>query len=461
MTTFYVEPFVLPYIPTDFEDMDWSIPNLNAEEEGQAKPGVPNETPASTPAFDFSSLKAYEICEILRRENHFANKGGRVYAYKEGVYKWADDSLRTQLYNRIGPSWSPNKVNSVLQGLLDSSPQIPDVFDINLINCKNGIVDLTTGELKPHDPDLLTLVQIPHNWNPDATCPRIDQFISEVFPTDNTLIAYEIAGYVCSTDTSMQKAILFYGDGNNGKSVMLRLIERLIGEGNYSAVALQKIENFRLADSIYGKLANICGDISPKSVENTDTFKKLTGGDSVTADYKHGHAFTFRPFSTLIFSCNEYFRSIDHSEGFKRRWLHVPFNATIENPDPYLGEKLHTESELEGFLYKSLLALRDVQTAQGFTESVSTDEAKRNFADAIDVVSTFLNSGEVIFDSTMRVRKSQLFAKYVQWCEADNRGVQGKQKFNRSVAKHPNIVHKLDDGYEVWQGIGLPQDYHS
>jgi putative DNA primase/helicase len=70
---------------------------------------------------------------------------------------------------------------------------------------------------------------LPVSYDPKATCPNIDQFVAEVFPDDSTHLAYEIAGWLLTPLTSLQKAILLKGQGGNGKSVFIKILTRLLG----------------------------------------------------------------------------------------------------------------------------------------------------------------------------------------------------------------------------------------
>ena len=130
------------------------------------------------------------------------------------------------------------------------------------INVQNGILNVRTRQLRPHDPDFLSPVQLPVDYNPRATCLAWERCVVDVFPDDSHQIAYQIPGWLMVPDRSIQKSVLLTGEGGNGKSVYLDGIRRFLGSGNTSAIPLQKLEANRFACArLIGKLANICTDL--------------------------------------------------------------------------------------------------------------------------------------------------------------------------------------------------------
>jgi putative DNA primase/helicase len=81
------------------------------------------------------------------------------------------------------------------------------------------------------------------------------------------------------------------------------------------------------AVNLYGKLENLCDDLSSRHLGDTSLFKRVVGGDPITADRKHRDPITSRPFARLLFSANEYPQSADASSGFYDRWVAIPFAA--------------------------------------------------------------------------------------------------------------------------------------
>ena len=65
---------------------------------------------------------------------------------------------------------------------------------------------------------------------------------------------------------------------------------------------------FRTA-TLFGKLANLAGDLDSRWLTNTATFKAITGGDAIQGEYKYGAVFDFQPWALPFYSANKAFGS--------------------------------------------------------------------------------------------------------------------------------------------------------
>ena len=134
---------------------------------------------------------------------------------------------------------------------------------------------------------MLTTNQIPIPWTPGATARTVERFLKEVLPEDAISLVEELIGYALYPGNPFRKAVMLLGPGGNGKSVLLRLIAALLGKENVAAVPIQTMGEDRFAaSSLFGKLANICGDLDARAIQRTDLFKQVTGGDPIFAQ-KH------------------------------------------------------------------------------------------------------------------------------------------------------------------------------
>jgi len=198
----------------------------------------------------------------------FARGGGQLYFYSDGVYRLARTFLLKYLTRLLESDWTPGRADAVYRFCLDASQELWEKPPLRIINVKNGLLDLDSAELRPHDPTFLSAVQRACHFNPDSECPAIERFVKEVFPLDALRLAYELAGWLAVPDTGWQKAVMLVGTGHNGKGTYLRLLTALLGAENVSTLTMQSISDNRFSTAdLYGKLANICGDIPQKPLE--------------------------------------------------------------------------------------------------------------------------------------------------------------------------------------------------
>jgi len=328
-----------------------------------------------------------------------------------------------------------------------------------IINVKNGLLDIRTKELKPHTPEYLSRIQINAEYNPDAKCPKIDKFISEIVPEKYRKLLYQIPAYCLFPDYKYEKAFMLVGDGENGKSTYLNLITHFLGEDNVSHVSLQSLTNNRFARSrLIGKLANIFADIPSTKLYSTGDFKTLTGGDRMEGEKKFKDSVPFRNRAKLIFSANELPPVNDRTWAFWRRWILIEFPYKFdgkERPkDPNILKKLTTREELSGFLNKIIDEYVNL-LRNGFIEQTDLGEIWMRRSNS---VYAFVRD-RLERDVNSFVPKEDLYKEYVEYCDENDLAPVAKNKFGNSLPKEiPTTTQKILYGgkrVKVWSGIRL------
>ena len=232
-------------------------------------------------------------------------------------------------------AWSRRLAEEAIEYIRVGAPQLLERPSLDEINVRNGILNVSTHQLRAHDPDFLCSVQLPVAFDAAATCLAWERQITETFPEDAAQagIAWEIIAWLMTPDTRIQKALLLLGEGGTGKSTFLRALTEFLGEENVSNLPLHKLETERFsAARLVGKLANICADLPSTHLETSSIFKAITGGDRIAGEYKYGPGFDFTPFARLVFSANQPPRSRDASNAFYQRWTVLPFDRAFEGP---------------------------------------------------------------------------------------------------------------------------------
>lgn len=135
--------------------------------------------------------------------------------------------------------------------------------DTRAINCLNGELHFREGgwHLEPHDKQSYGTTQIPIFYDPKAAAPRFEQFLDEVFEGDEDaetkkILVCELLGYSLLTSCEFEKFVILLGSGANGKSVLLHIIEQLVGTSQVSAVQPSQFDNRFQRAHLFGKLVN-------------------------------------------------------------------------------------------------------------------------------------------------------------------------------------------------------------
>src|SRR5262245_31038666 len=148
--------------------------------------------------------------------------GGHLYHYRDGVFRFDGRERVEQVCQRVlGERFKPRHAREVVEVLRGGHQEIPDEQNPDLLNVANGMLDWRTADLLPHDPELLSTIQLPVAWNPDATSPAIDTFLSQVLPADAQRFTREAIGYTAIAEAFLRQAFMLLGSGSNGKSTFL------------------------------------------------------------------------------------------------------------------------------------------------------------------------------------------------------------------------------------------------
>src|SRR5699024_10375023 len=113
---------------------------------------------------------------------------------------------------------------------------MPSEFDANdmLLNAENGYIDLSSGELLPHDIDKMFSRKANYEYTDKMDAPTWEKFLEDIFDSDYEVIRYiqKAIGYSLTGSTKEQVMFVLFGSGRNGKSIFVETISEILG--NYS-----------------------------------------------------------------------------------------------------------------------------------------------------------------------------------------------------------------------------------
>jgi P4 family phage/plasmid primase-like protien len=387
-------------------------------------------------------FKAHTFATDLA-EDTAIDGAGAFWSYENGVWNYNKDTHIKTLTSTFGDSyqisWS-TLVHDHLKSILALEGKvILDEPDKYLINVQNGMYNWKTGHKVDHDQKYLSTVQLNVSYDPSATCPNFDKWLSETLPGDEQL-GLEVIGYMMMSGNPFHTVPLLVGSGRNGKSTYLRIIEKMIGDRNISGLDLNQLSTDKFAPvAMYGKLANICPDIHQKHLSNTGMLKRVTGGDSIQGERKGQDSFQFTPWATLIFSTNELWSSSDTSDAYFERWLPIPFNQKFSANGTFDENILY--SEMNGIFNKAMAALRNLHKNHGFSKSDSQKKLEAEFLLSADPVMQWLSDPDYVTianpeetNVSIRSKKTDLFISYQAYRKGRTNGLDRK-KFYESLEK--------------------------
>ncbi|MFF4963264.1 phage/plasmid primase, P4 family [Streptomyces sp. NPDC001222] len=109
----------------------------------------------------------------------------------------------------------------------------------DLLNCPNGVVDLTTGELTAHDPELYLTKVTNVKYNPKAAHQDWDTALTALPKECAEWFQVKAGQGITGHRPSDDRMVILQGGGENGKSTMLDGIQEALGD--YAVVVSDRV----------------------------------------------------------------------------------------------------------------------------------------------------------------------------------------------------------------------------
>jgi len=414
--------------------------------------------------------KAQQIIKRLHVRTLSSGNWAQLVSYdkKSGLYTVGDKQIKLAAQSAWGKSVKEQHIREIMSAIVRNAETI-DPRHINnperqIIVFKNGVLDLKSGELKTHSPEWLHTIGIPHNYNSEATCVHFERFIGEVLPLEAHRLVKQLLGFLLIPSTDFRKFFVFLGEGANGKSTLLKVIEAMLGAENVSHQSLHALGDNRFASfELFGKLANIYADLEDYDVRKTGFLKQITAGDTISYERKFKDPFSAPVTARLVFSANRMPRIADESEAISDRIILVDFPYRFEEAqqDKKLIYKLTAEEEIEGILAKwAIPGLKKLLSKGQFDIPRRGQELLQVYRRQCDPFSDFVHQ-RLEAHPDRWITRQDLYDRYACWCDNQEVGELSYQEFNRRISAHfkiPNNEWRAPKTRQrAWPGIGLTQ----
>lgn len=395
------------------------------------------------------------LCYVLVRDN--GKQGLIKYVYENGCYRLYADNMLMGIIKQYIADYDEElvkmgKVSETLQHITtDLNYVTQEELNANedLINFSNGLLRITANNvtLAPPSPDILSTIQIPCSWTGKETpTPVFDRYMYTLTNGDKDIeqLLLEFIG-VCISNIKgwrMKKALFLVGDGDTGKSQLKSLVERLLGKGNFIGIDLKEIEARFGTGAVYGTRLAGSSDMSFLSVDELKTFKKITGGDSLYAEFKGQQAFEFT-YNGLLWFCMNRLPKFGGDDG---KWVYdrimvvcCPNVIPKNKQDKTLLDKMYAERN--GIVYKAVNALqRVIANGYRFSEPDSVSLAREKYMSENNTVFSFYEecmcewpNGKINKHCTT----GRIYKVYQGWCRENNNGfAKTAKEFRETIASY-------------------------
>lgn len=234
-----------------------------------------------------------------------------------------------------------------------------------LIPFDNGIYNFVHDRFLSFSPYVFLTHQLGGMYNPRIENHPVEEIYKKILPNAETRrFFYEIVGYsLYSTEMFPPAIFVIYGPGHTGKSALQRAVTALAGENNISSLDLAQLSGDFTTVMLIGKLINICGETGSKQTRfdagvDGELLKRLSDGQEITVQRKHGQPFQIRNSAKLWFVTNTIPDFGDSSSGIYRRVYIIPCRVEQDDKDR-IYDKMTEYTAISWLANKALAGYRD------------------------------------------------------------------------------------------------------
>lgn len=325
-----------------------------------------------------------------------------------------------------------------------------------LVNLLNGTFEIVPGgtRLRLFKREDFITYQLPFAYDPTAEAPLFTQYLNTVLPdTQRQKVLAEFMGYVFvhPGTLKLEKALLLYGTGANGKSVFFEVINALLGAENVCSYSLQSLTDTtgyyraKLANKLVNYASEINGNLE------ASIFKQLASGEPVEARQPYGQAFNLVHYAKLIFNCNELPRDVEHTNAYFRRFLIIPFDVTIPEAeqDKELSKKI-IANELSGVFNWILEGLHRLLLQKRFSDCDAARQQVEQYKKQSDSVLMFLEDEEYQISIIGSKPLKDLFSEYRIYCSDSGYRPCSTKTFSERLKQHGFTLERKAQGMIIY-----------
>lgn len=296
---------------------------------------------------------------------------------------------------------------------------------VTKVNLANGTLSVNEKgvELHSHSSEDMMLYKLKTTFDSESKAPIFFDYLDRVLPDKcKQDVLAEFIGYAfCPASVlKLEKCMVLYGGGANGKSVFFEIMQALFGSFNLSNFSIQSLTDktgYARANMV-GKLLNYASELSNRM--DTSIFKMIVSGEPVEARHIYGRPFMIHDLPKLMFNTNELPHNVENNSGFFRRFIIVHFDQTIpeEERDPLLAKRI-VDEELSGVLNWVLEGLDRLLKNKEFSNCDFLKESILEFKRQHDPVRIYLDDikAEKAELSDFKIPLKKLFIDYIEYCK--------------------------------------------
>ncbi|MCG8639166.1 MAG: phage/plasmid primase, P4 family [Desulfobacterales bacterium] len=391
-------------------------------------------------------------------------------------------SLRDQLNKRVSSLRSSRRrKNCITFAHTSGDPIAIEGYEVDqmpwLMACKNGVVNLKTGEIEPgrQKDYLLTASQV--EWPADGVesqCPVWENFLLEIMDDKQDLVDFlqRLIGLGMVGKVIEGFFVVLSGRGRNGKGTMVETITKIMGSMAGAIRSEMLLDQGRIASSagptpdimaLRGRRFVFASETDQNCRISPSRVKWLTGNDTLSGRNPNDkYEVNFRPTHSMWLQTNNDPHAPADDYAFWERMIKFPFNLSFVNrppkeeferkADPELPEKLEAEHPMIlAWMVKGCLQYQKM----GLQRPAAVKQAVEKYKQEEDIIGDFIRECCIV-GPNYHVGATKVYDVFVTWW---HKNVSNKEpKMRRFGTLFGKRFKKSKSGTVSYHGVGLLSD---
>lgn len=331
---------------------------------------------------------------------------------------------------------------------------------------RNAYFSTKTGKMvapRPHREYYSIRHRFHVKYDPHANCPLFQRALESALPRyeDQSRFLDMMALCFMSEKYSIYRVFICVGDGENGKSSLLRFLQAMLGRGNYATNTFDELDNEFLVAAVAGKTACISTESQGAAFDNIATLRKLTSGDPMNINPKHQAPRTISTSCTFVQAVNELPNLKDQTRGTIRRIERIEFTETFDSKETWPDTMRESESELSGALNLILPRMIALSHRRGLECPTPEDVRVQMIQSAKSPFENFIQdmteSSDVVGDYPTN---EEMYGAYARYVHEKHLRQEPQGRFFKMLRQDYGkfVTRRNGKSVRVWTGITLKKN---
>jgi P4 family phage/plasmid primase-like protien len=368
---------------------------------------------------------AHEAWALLQNNAVWLTQSREWWIQRDGIWrKDVDDSVRGRIMYSVVLNYKPKASDSFVGNIERMTRTMlatdPSKFDRHpwLLGVGNGVVDLHTGKLSSASSQLYITRAAPTDYVPSAKCPTWLAHLDHLFAGNEEHISFfqKAIGAALVGDSNQKPQIFVFliGDSGSGKGAAGRALAITFGQDqhtiNISADDLT-VTGFNRHKQWLTRFHNariVLIEEVERHTLNMSLIKKLSGGDTVTANEMYRMDKSWRPTHSMFLTSNDPPDFGGDVTGMPRRYMPIP---TGERITPKPGYEMQLASETEGILAWAVegnLRWQEEDGAGDIPMSPEMIEMQTQHLEGNDEFAELITNSWLVFEPDWKASRAQI-----------------------------------------------------